>query len=694
MDTTLRRRLLRWLAPTVVAALAGLSVAGAVAARHANAAEDRTLLNERVSEIAGVFQTTLSTARVSLGLLGTSYEAGGSGGHAAFDAGARSLLNEGTTTIAVAQQQGQQRAFVVRAAQGAGLVVGHSLTGASAALARRAVTTKDVVTAIQSTPIKGVSSLMVTLAQRDGLVVFQASPIVPDRPIPSPKGSPYQELNFSLYRTPTAQHDQLIFTTTTHVTATSQSVSRVLDFGADRWLMITTAKSSLNGSLAEKLPWIVLLGGLVGALIVGVVVWMLARRRDYALALVDQRTAALRRTLAELETARQAADAANRSKSQFLSRMSHELRTPLNAILGFAQVLDIEGIDDDQQEVVDHILKGGKHLLGLINEVLDISRIETGDLALSAEPVLVGDVLRESLDLIKPLAAERQIRIDARTGGEADNYVFADRQRLKQILINLLSNAVKYNNTAGTITVSCDRPEPTTMRLNIADTGPGIAPEQVGLLFMPFERLGAERTDVEGTGIGLTLSRRLAEAMGGTITVDTKVGAGSTFSVMLPVVEGPVERYERLHPGDDVAAPDEPSPSGEQRRHSIVYIEDNLANLKLVQRVTKHRTDVEIIPAMQGRIGIDLAHQHAPVLVLLDLHLPDISGAEVLQELRDDPETASTPVVVVSADATPSQIKRLLAAGATAYLTKPFEVRELIDIVDEILARATSSQVT
>ena len=185
------------------------------------------------------------------------------------------------------------------------------------------------------------------------------------------------------------------------------------------------------------------------------------------------------------------------------------------------------------------------------------------------------------------------------------------------------------------------------------------------MLFTPFERLGAERTDVEGTGIGLTLSRRLAEAMGGTITVDTKVGEGSTFSVMLPVVEGPVQRYERLHPGDDdgVATPDEPSPSGDQRRHSIVYIRDKFANLKLVQRVTEHRTDVEIIPAMQGRIGIDLAHQHSPVLVLLDLHLPDISGAEVLQELRDDPATASTPVVVVSADATPSQIKRLLAAG-------------------------------
>jgi signal transduction histidine kinase len=664
--------------------LAGLSLAGWGAARKANTSEEHALLKERVNEIASTLQTSVNTSQVSLSLLGDTYT-GGSAPHAGFNAAARSSLAAGTTAIAVAQQTAN--GFVVRGAQGVGLAAGQRLSGAEADLARRALTTKGLVTARGTTDAKGISSLIVGLSRPQGFVVLETSPIVPSKPIPTPKGSPYNELNFVLYRTPTAQPDQLVITTTAHVAPTSASYSRVIDFGADRWLMVTTAKTSLTGSLAANVPWIILFGGLGGALISGAAVWLVARRRAYALSLVDQRTIALRRTLAELEEARESADAANLSKSQFLSRMSHELRTPLNAILGFAQVLDIEGIDDDQQEVVDHILKGGKHLLGLINEVLDISRIETGELALSAEAVLVGDVVREAQDLITPLAADRRIALVSDLCGEGDSYVFADRQRLKQILINLLSNAVKYNRASGTITVTCDRPEPTRVRINVTDTGPGIAPELVERLFTPFERLGAERSDTEGTGIGLALSRRLAEVMGGTITVETALGQGSTFSVSLPDVEGPVERYERLHPEDTPAVAVNTAPAvGDERRHSILYIEDNLANLKLVQRITKHRTDIQIIPAMQGRVGLDLAHEHDPVMVLLDLHLPDISGQEVLRQLRDDPTTASTPVVIVSADATPSQVQRLLAAGATAYLTKPFEVRELIDVVDGVLA--------
>ena len=203
-------------------------------------------------------------------------------------------------------------------------------------------------------------------------------------------------------------------------------------------------------------------------------------------------------------------------------------------------------------------------------------------------------------------------------------------------------------------------------------------------MFTPFERLGADRTDVEGTGIGLALSRRLAEAMGGTLDVETVYGQGSTFWVELPVVEGPVERFDRLH-GDSVLS--ETSVSETTGRQAVLYIEDNLANLLLVQRVMKNRDDVEIIPAMQGRLGIELARQHRPVLILLDLHLPDMPGDEILELLRVDPETATIPVVIISADATQGQIQRLLAAGASDYLTKPFDVSELVRIIDAALSK-------
>jgi CheY-like chemotaxis protein len=263
-----------------------------------------------------------------------------------------------------------------------------------------------------------------------------------------------------------------------------------------------------------------------------------------------------------------------------------------------------------------------------------------------------------------------------------DMYVFADRQRLKQILLNLLSNAVKYNREGGTVSLSCEQPGPTRLRLKVADTGPGLRPDQLSLLFVPFERLGADRTDVEGTGIGLALSRRLAEAMGGSLDVDTTLGEGSTFYVELPLVEGPVERYERINGRGQAPAPDRVT---SVHRHAVVYIEDNLANLKLVQRVVAKRDDVEIIPAMQGRLGIELAREHRPVLILLDLHLPDLDGEQVLQRLRDDPDTAAIPVIIVSADATTGGIQRMLSAGAVAYLTKPFDVRELLRIFDELL---------
>jgi PAS domain S-box-containing protein len=377
--------------------------------------------------------------------------------------------------------------------------------------------------------------------------------------------------------------------------------------------------------------------------------------------------------------AQEAAEAANQSKSEFLSRMSHELRTPLNAVLGFGQLLELGTLTDDQRESVDQILKGGRHLLDLINEVLDISRIEAGELSLSPEAVLAGELIQEAVDLIRPIADQRGIQLVVDRSGLRDCFVFADRQRTKQVMLNLLSNAVKYNRLHGTVAIAGEQPSETRVRITVADTGPGIAAERLGQLFAPFERLGAEDTDVEGTGIGLALSQRLTDAMGGTLAVTSTLGQGSTFSLELPRVEGPVERYERLNGGAEPAAP------VEAQRPKVLHIEDNSANLKLVERILAQRPDVEVVAAMHGRLGLELAHEHRPVLVLLDLHLPDMGGDQVLQRLRDDPITASIPVVIVSADATPGQVRRLLSAGATAYLTKPIDVRDLLHVIDEAL---------
>ncbi|MGH9282078.1 MAG: ATP-binding protein, partial [Acidimicrobiales bacterium] len=396
----------------------------------------------------------------------------------------------------------------------------------------------------------------------------------------------------------------------------------------------------------------------------------------YALDVDDRR-----RADQERQEAQAAAEAANVAKSGFLSRMSHELRTPLNAVLGFGQLLQMQPLSTEQQEFVDYIVKGGRHLLDLINEVLDISRIEAGELALSPEPVLASGLVDDAVDLIRPLADQQGIQLVVDRSGPCGCYVFADRQRAKQILLNLLSNAVKYNRTGGTVAVSCEQMSATRMAIRV-DTGPGIPAEQLSRLFTAFERLGAEHTDVEGTGIGLALSKRLAEVMDGQLSVSSALGRGSTFSVELPLVEGPVERFERLTRTED------PAPAPSDQRRKVLYIEDNLAHLNLMERILGQRSDVDVVAAMQGSLGLELAREHRPVLILLDLHLPDMSGEQVLQRLRDDPETASTPVVMVSADATSGQLQRLLAAGATAYITKPIDVAALLRALDDAMAKA------
>jgi PAS domain S-box-containing protein len=385
-----------------------------------------------------------------------------------------------------------------------------------------------------------------------------------------------------------------------------------------------------------------------------------------------------------LREAKEEADRANHAKSDFLSRMSHELRTPLNSILGFGQLLDRQSPTETQRPRIRYILSAGRHLLNLINEVLDISRIEAGTLQLSVEPVCVGEAIREALDLMRPLAAERSILLEANCPPETAAYVLADRQRLKQVLLNLLSNAVKYTGMEGSVTVSVDAGSDGT-RISVHDTGAGIPVEKLARLFTPFDRLGAEQSTVEGTGLGLALCQRLIQAMQGTIGVNSTLGNGSTFWMELPKAQSPLKTLPIT------ATTGQPGTRGDEESRRILYIEDNFSNVTLVDQMLAERPALELMTAMQGRVGLDLARQHSPDLILLDLHLPDMPGWQVLAQLKSDHLTREIPVVVISADATAPQIKRLLSAGAQAYLTKPLDIPEFFRVIDEALARAEAA---
>ena len=412
-----------------------------------------------------------------------------------------------------------------------------------------------------------------------------------------------------------------------------------------------------------------------------------ANLEDLASLVMDQLELRLRANhhTAELIIAKASAEKANQAKSDFLSNMSHELRSPLNAILGFAQLMESDEIPQSapQKEGTGEILKAGWYLLDLINEVLDLGLIESGKLILSKEPMALDEVMLDCQAMIEPQAQKSGIAMQF-CRFKKPCLVQADRTRVKQILINLLSNAIKYNKAGGTVTIGCTVKSPGRIRVSVTDTGPGLSPEKLAQLFQPFNRLGQESSGEEGTGIGLVVTKKLVELMGGDIGVESSVGSGCEFWVeLIAVADSPLEL--------EAAERTESLPGGAQKPlrdpalRTILYIEDNPADLKLVELLIARRRDMHLLTAADAKHGIELARKHQPELMLMDINLPGIGGLKALKILREDRLTQHIPVVAISACALPQDVCNGIEAGFFRYLSKPIRVDLFMEMLDETL---------
>ncbi len=392
---------------------------------------------------------------------------------------------------------------------------------------------------------------------------------------------------------------------------------------------------------------------------------------------VARRTRELAKANAELMIAKEDADAANRSKTEFLSRISHELRTPLNAILGFSQLLEFTELTPSQADSVAHIEKAGKHLLDLINDVLEISRAEIGATNSSLEILDAALILRECLAIMRPIAESSHVIL--LSSALPTVYVQGDRQKLRQIFMNLLSNGIKFNRQGGSLTVHHDLSQPEVLIIRFQDTGLGIPMSKMDRLFKPFERLGNANDGTEGTGLGLAVSRSLAESMGGSLDGESEEGVGSTFTLKLKLGQQGSETKGECGSGASPMSHDSVEPC------TVLAVEDNVANMELLAKLFANRKDVKMLVALDGSSALRLARKHKPDAILLDLHLPDMDGEEVITTLRAEKDFQQTPFIIVTADAREELPAKFAELGAYSFLTKPLDLKELISTLNEAI---------
>jgi PAS domain S-box-containing protein len=394
----------------------------------------------------------------------------------------------------------------------------------------------------------------------------------------------------------------------------------------------------------------------------------------------------IKRTRA-LTHAKNDAELANQLKTEFLGRVSHELRTPMNAILGFGQLLQAEKLEPEQSESLNEIMRAGQHLLYLIDDMLDLSVIETGNISLSFHDFKLDDWLDECLTLVQPMAEQRGIAIEVDRHSCNDTYLRMDRERLKEVLVNLLTNAIKYNRDDGNVVVQCERCSADKLRIRVIDSGPGLTDEQQSLMFEPFNRLGAEFSDTQGTGIGLTIARRLMGLMDGTIGVQSTVGGGSIFWIDCNISPAIVTTDYQAQDAVDLNYPVITDSC------TVLCIEDNLANMRLIEKILANKKHIKLNTAPTAEMGLQLARQKIPDIILMDINLPGMDGYEALSRLRNYQQTRHIPIIAISAAASSRDIERGLAAGFHAYIAKPVNVAELLDTMERLVKKNVARSV-